>query len=249
MSVSSPLQTILIPGLLCSPRLYEPVLPTLWSFGATTLADTRRDDILAKIAQRLLASVPGPFALVGLSMGGYIALEVVRQAPKRVLALALLSTSARPDTPEQAATRREQIAMVQAERFDELVDAAFPLIVDAGNAHNDRLRSVWRTMAAEVGPEAFCRQQEAVIGRSDSRPFLPTIACPTLVVHGTGDQLIDPENGRELATDIPGAHLELLDNCGHSPTLERPDATAHALTSLFTTAFIDSVAGIPNDLR
>ena len=137
MSVSSALQTILIPGLLCSPRLYEPVLPTLWTFGATTVADTRRDDRLAKIAQRLLASVPGPFALVGLSMGGYIALEVVRQAPERVLALALLSTSARPDTPEQAATRREQVAIVQAGRFDELIEAAFPLIVDAGNAHND----------------------------------------------------------------------------------------------------------------
>lgn len=248
MSGSSALQTILIPGMLCSPRLYEPVLPALWSFGATTVADTRRDDSLAEIAQRLLASVAGPFALVGLSMGGYIALEVVRQAPGRVLALALLSTSARPDTPEQAASRREQVAMVQAGRFDDLVEAAFPLLVEAGNAHNDRLRSIVRTMAAEVGPEAFCQQQEAIIGRSDSRPLLPTIACPTLVVHGTGDQLIGPENGRELATDIPGAHIELLDNCGHSPTLERPDATAHALTSLLTTASNDPAAGIPSDI-
>ena len=237
MSVSRPVQIILIPGMLCSPRLYEPVLPALWTFGATTVADTRHDDSIAQIAQRLLASVRGPFALVGLSMGGYIALEVVRQAPERVLALALLSTSARPDTPAQATSRREQVAMVRAGRFDELVEAVFPLIVDAGNAHNDRLRSVWRMMAAEVGPESFCRQQEAVIGRSDSRPLLPTIACPALVVHGTGDQLIEPENGRELATEIPGARLELLQGCGHSPTLERPNATTHALTSLFAAAF------------
>jgi pimeloyl-ACP methyl ester carboxylesterase len=214
----------------------------VWTFGATTVADTRRDDSLTKIAQRLLASVAGPFALVGLSMGGYIALEVVRQAPERVLALALLSTSARPDTPEQSASRRAQVAMVQAGQFDALVKAAFPLIVDASNADDDRLQSVWRTMAAEVGPEAFCRQQEAVIGRSDSRPLLPTITCPTLVVHGTGDRLIDPEHGRELAISIPGAHLELLNNCGHSPTLERVDATARALTSLLASAVSDSVA-------
>jgi pimeloyl-ACP methyl ester carboxylesterase len=235
MPLERTIHTVLVPALLCSPRLYEPVLPTLWSFGATTVADTRRDDSIAEMAQRLLATVGGPFVLVGVSMGGYIALEVVRQAPERVLALALLSTSARPDTPDQTAARREQIGMVRSGRFDELVEAAFPLLVDVGNADDGPLRSTWRTMAAEVGPEAFFRQQEAVIGRTDSRPILPTISCPTLVVHGTGDQLIDPENGRELAEHIPGAHLELLDDCGHSPTLERSDATAAALASLLTT--------------
>jgi pimeloyl-ACP methyl ester carboxylesterase len=235
MSRERSIHTVLVPALLCSPRLYEPVLPTLWSFGATTVADTRRDDSVAEMAQRLLTTAGGPFVLIGVSMGGYIALEVVRQAPERVLGLALLSTSARPDMPDQTAARREQIGMVRAGRFDELVEAAFPLLVDVDNADDDRLRSTWRTMATEVGPEAFFHQQEAVIGRTDSRPILPMIHCPTLVIHGTGDQLIDPENGHELAQHIPGAHLELLDDCGHSPTLERSGATAEALASLLTT--------------
>jgi pimeloyl-ACP methyl ester carboxylesterase len=236
MSLPGPIHTVLVPGLLCSERLYAPVLPALWTHGPTTVADTRRDDSLADIAERLLASIVGPFALVGLSMGGYIALDVVRQAPERVRALALLSTSARPDTPEQSATRRQQIELVRAGSFDQLVEAAFPLTVDAANADDEQLLSNWREMADEVGPDAFVRQQDAIIKRADSRPLLPTITCPTLVVHGAGDQLIDPDNGRELATRIPDAHLELLDQCGHSPTLERPHATASALTSLLSAA-------------
>ena len=116
--------TILVPGLLCSPRLYAPVLPALWRCGAVTVADTRRDRSIPAIAARLLAEAPERFALAGLSMGGYVALEVVRQAPERVAALALLSTSARPDTPEQTAVRREQLAMVAEGRFDEVVTPA-----------------------------------------------------------------------------------------------------------------------------
>jgi pimeloyl-ACP methyl ester carboxylesterase len=227
-----PMHTILVPGLLCSPRLYEPVLPALWHHGPVTIADTRRDDGLPAMAERILASVSGPFALAGVSMGGYVALEVVRQAPERVRALALLSTSARPDTPEQTAARRQQVELARDGGFDDVVAAAFPRIVDRANADDERLRSICRAMADEVGPDAFARQQEAIVSRPDSRPLLATIACPTLVVHGTGDGLIDPENGRELAAGIPRSHLELLDRCGHSPTLERPEATAAALAAL-----------------
>jgi pimeloyl-ACP methyl ester carboxylesterase len=226
------LHTVLIPGLLCSPRLYEPMLGAVWQHGGVTVADTRRDDTMAGMARRLLDGAPERFALAGLSMGGYVALEVMRQAPERVRALALLSTSARPDTPEQTAARREQIAMARSGRYDELVQGAFPLVVDASNEQDDELRATLVAMSREVGPEVFCVQQEAVIGRADSRALLGSISCPTLVVHGAGDRLIAPENGAELAAGIADAEHLVLERCGHSPTLERPDAVGPAVGAL-----------------
>ena len=151
--------TVLTPGLLCSARLYERVLPAVWEHGAATIADTRRDDTLPGIAARLLAGAPERFALAGLSMGGYVALEVMRQAPERVRALALISTSARPDTPEQSDTRRRQVAMTREGRFDEVVDTVFPIMVAASASEDQELHAVWSAMAHSVGPEAFCTQQ------------------------------------------------------------------------------------------
>src|SRR5579883_3245029 len=92
------LPTVLVPGLNCSARLYAPQIPALWRFGPVTVADHTRDDSMPAIAARILASAPPRFALAGLSMGGYIAFEIMRQAPQRVLRLALMDTSARPDT-------------------------------------------------------------------------------------------------------------------------------------------------------
>ncbi|RKQ87475.1 pimeloyl-ACP methyl ester carboxylesterase [Solirubrobacter pauli] len=224
--------TILVPGLLCSPRLYAPVLPAVWRFGAATVADTRRDATIAGMAARLLADAPERFALVGLSMGGYVALEVMRQAPERVVALALMSTSARPDAPEQTAARREQIALARSGRFEALVDAAFPRLVAPDRADDAGLLATTRAMAADVGHDVYVRQQEAIIGRADARPLLATITCPALVVHGTADQLIAPGHGEELAAGIPGARYEPLEGCGHSSSLERPEACAAALGAL-----------------
>src|SRR6185436_3376359 len=104
-----PLPTVLIPGLLCTPRLYAEQLPSLWRFGSVTVADHTRDDSMPGIARRILAQAPPKFALIGLSMGGYVAFEVQRQAPERVAKLALLDTTARPDAPEQTEQRKRQI--------------------------------------------------------------------------------------------------------------------------------------------
>jgi pimeloyl-ACP methyl ester carboxylesterase len=228
--------TVFVPGLLCSPRLYEPVLSAAWAHGPVTVADTRHDRTISDMASRLLSGAPRQFAVVGLSMGGYVALEVLRQAPDRVLAAALMSTSARPDTPEQRAARSGQVAAVRAGGFEELVAAAFPAVVGADSEHDAALRERWSAMADDVGPRAFERQQQATGGRIDQRPLLASVTCPTLVLHGTGDRLIPVEHGRELASGIPGARLELLDGCGHSPTWERPVESAAALAGLLRNA-------------
>jgi pimeloyl-ACP methyl ester carboxylesterase len=226
------MHAILVPGLLCSARLYERVLPVVWGHGAVAIADTRRDDTLGEMAERLLADAPERFALVGLSMGGYLALEVLRRAPGRIRALALISTSARPDTPEQATGRREQMAMARAGGFDELVEAVFPVLVDSGARGDRELHAIWTSMAHSVGPNAFCSQQQAIIVRPDSRPLLPTITCPTAVIHGVGDGLIGVEQGKELAAAIPGARLTIIDACGHMSALEQASAVGAGLDGL-----------------
>src|SRR5512135_1268766 len=104
---SNSLPVVLVPGLTCTARLYVDQIPTLWQFGSVTVADHRRDDSMANIARRILAAAPPRFALAGLSMGGFIAFEIMRQAPERVTRLALLNTQARPDTPEAGARRRD----------------------------------------------------------------------------------------------------------------------------------------------
>jgi pimeloyl-ACP methyl ester carboxylesterase len=227
--VSEPLPIVLIPGLLASARLYAPQLPRLWQQGAVMIADHTRDDSLSALAQRILASAPARFALVGLSMGGYIALEIMRQAPQRVLRLALLDTSARADTPEQTAMRRAHMSLAAGGRFSEVKQALFLRAVHREQHGDERLREIVDLMADEVGIEAYTRQQRAIISRPDSRPTLKDIRCPTLVVVGEGDELTPPQLAEEIAAAITGAQLVTVPDSGHLSTLEQPQAVTDAL--------------------
>jgi pimeloyl-ACP methyl ester carboxylesterase len=227
--VSGSLPIVLIPGLLASPRLYVHQIPELWRFGPVTVADHTRDDSISAMARRILADAPPRFALVGLSMGGYAAFEIVRQAPQRVARLALLDTSARPDTPEAIAARRAQMSLTREGRFAEVLAAFFPGLVHPARRSDAALRAVLETMAAEVGPEGYLRQQAANIGRPDSRPTLAAIHCPTLVLVGEQDALTPPERAVEIAGGIAGAQLVTVADCGHLSALERPEKVTRAL--------------------
>jgi pimeloyl-ACP methyl ester carboxylesterase len=226
------LPIILVPGLLASPRLYAGQLPDLWRLGSVTIADHRRDDSMSAIARRVLATAPPRFALAGLSMGGYAALEIMRQAGERVVKLALLDTSARPDTAEQSAQRRERVATAQAEGIDAVALTQFERLVHPSHRGDEHLRGIVRTMAAEVGVEGFVKQQAAIIGRADSRPFLGEIRCPTLVLVGDCDELTPPDLAAEMAHAIPGARLVTVPESGHLSTLEQPAAVTRALLDL-----------------
>ena len=179
------LPIVLIPGLTCTARLYADQIPALWQFGPVTIADHTRDDSMAAIARRILASAPFRFALAGLSMGGYIAFEIMRQAPERVAKLALLDTGARGDTPEQTERRKIVIALAKGGRYAEVPDIAFPVYVHRSRHGDAALKQIVKTMAAETGVGAFLRQQAAIIRRPDSRPGLAAIKCPTLVLEAT----------------------------------------------------------------
>jgi pimeloyl-ACP methyl ester carboxylesterase len=225
-SISTPI--VLLPGLNCSPRLYGPQLPALWRIGPVQVADHTRADTMNGIAASVLAAAPLQFHLVGLSMGGYIAFEILRQAPERVLKLALLDTSARADLPEQTERRRGFIKLAEDGRFDEINDILWPLLVHPSLQNCKALRTAVDAMAADTGPEAFARQQTAIAGRPDSRPDLPSIKSDTLVVVGEADQITPPQLAHEIANGISGARLEVVAECGHISTLERP----HVMTRL-----------------
>ena len=227
--MTEPLPLVLIPGLAGSARLYAPQIPPLWRAGPVMIADHTRDDSMAAIARHILESAPRVFALVGLSMGGYISFEILRQAPERVARLALLDTSPSPDTAEQSATRRAQMALVAQGRFAEVLDTSFPRLVHRSRREDRALREVFDAMAQEVGAEGYVRQQTANIARPDSRALLGSIRCPTLVLVGDGDEVTPPERAAEMAHGIAGAHLVSVPQCGHLSALERPEEVTRAL--------------------
>jgi pimeloyl-ACP methyl ester carboxylesterase len=223
------LPVLFVPGLNCSARLYAEQIPALWRFGPVVVADHTRDATIAAIAGRILANAPPVFALVGLSLGGYIAFEIMRQAPQRVAKLALLDTSARPDDAELTARRQAPMAKARAGKLIEVADEAFAFYVHPDRHGDVALRDVVRAMAEETGVEAYLRQQQAIIARPDSRPTLSAIRCPTLMLVGAEDKGTPPELAREIAAGIAGTRLVIVPECGHLSTLERPQAVNKAL--------------------
>jgi pimeloyl-ACP methyl ester carboxylesterase len=228
-SAAEPLPIILIPGLNCSARLYAEQIPVLWQFGPVTVADHRRDDNMAAIGRRILAAAPPRFALAGLSMGGYIAFEILRQAPDRVAKLALLDTGPGAEVPERTAQRWPLIELARQGRFGDVTDDQFPWLVHRDRRGDAVLKAAVGAMNEETGPEAYIRQQQAIMVRPDSRPGLAAIACPTLVLVGDDDRLTPPELSREMAKAIPGARLVVVADSGHLSTMEQPQAVNRAL--------------------
>ncbi|HVJ55204.1 MAG TPA: alpha/beta fold hydrolase [Aliidongia sp.] len=219
---------ILVPGLLCDDALWQYQLTALREFADPVVADVTGASSIAELARRVLDSAPPRFALAGLSMGGYVSFEIWRQAPERVTRLALLDTSARADTDETRARRQDLIELAQRGRFKGVTPRLLPLLVHPRHLGGP-IAAVATEMAERVGQAAFVRQEMAIMGRIDSRPTLPTISVPSLVLCGEDDQLTPPDLAREMAAGIPAAELEIVSDCGHLSTLERPEAVNRAL--------------------
>jgi len=228
--VQEPNPLVLIPGLLCDARLWQPQIEALAGVARCWVANPTTSDTMAGLASDVLAAAPYErFALAGLSMGGYIALEMVRQAAARVTRLALLDTSARADAPEQSQKRRDFIELAQRGRFLGVTDALLPALVHPSRLQDAALVAVIKAMAREVGKEAFVREERAIMSRADSRALLPSIAVPALVLCGRQDALTPLARHEEMAGAIPGARLEVIEDCGHLSTLERPAEVSAAL--------------------
>ncbi len=220
---------LLIPGMLCTVELFSPQLAALWPYAAVTVASTLEGETIAAMAEAILATAPPRFALVGMSLGGFIAFEILRQAPQRVVKLALLSTSARPNTPEETIQFQALVAQARSGDFGALLAQALTAILHPSKQSDVALQEVNVRMGLIVGVEGFARQVEALNTRADSRPGLAAISVPTLVLVGDSDPLQPPNRAQEIASAIPGARLVTIPECGHGCTLEQPEAVNRAL--------------------
>lgn len=218
----------LIPGLGSDGTVWAETVSALGPTVDARIADTLADNTLAEMAQRLLDEAPRRFALAGLSMGGMVALEVMRRAPERITRLALFDTNAAPDDAAAKAQRialRDRLAQISA--FTEVPPAAWSYLV-----HPDavgRVAAAMEAMTRAVGPARYARQLDAVLERDDLRPVLPSIAVPTIVVIGDADRVTPRPMSDALVSAIAGAQLIVVDQCGHLPPLEQPAQTADIL--------------------
>ena len=234
-AVSEPrIPLLFLPGLLCDRALGECQVRHLADIADSRVMDVTREDSVAALAASVLAGAPPRFALAGLSMGGYVAFEILREAPERVIRLALVDTTARPDTPEQQSRRRGLIGLARSGRFRGVTPRLLPLLIHPDRQSDTPLTTTVMAMAERVGQEAFVRQQTAIMGRPDSRPGLSAIGCPTLAIGGREDALTPPELLAEIAGAIPGARHVIIEECGHLPPLERPHAVSALLRQWLT---------------
>lgn len=221
---------VLIPGLAADAAMWAAQCAALAKRCSVHVTDVHfRRDSLPEMASALLAEHAGELILCGASMGGIVALEVVRQAPERVAGLALLGTTARPDTPAVAALRAAAFALIEQGRYEEMITGNVPFSFHAERLGDAVLVDTYLDMLRRAGPAQLVRQNIATAARPDNRALLAAIRCPTLVMCGDADAVTTVEASREIADAIPTAQLELVARCGHMLTLERPAEVNAAL--------------------
>ena len=189
----------------------------------------RRHDTLGAMADALLAATPPRFALLGLSLGGYVAFEVLRRAPERVARLALLDTTAAADTEARRAGRLADIAKVEAGGIEALIpELPARWLLPAHLARTD-LTALMAEMARSVGASGQRNQQRAMLGRPDSHPDLARVHVPTLVLCGEQDPVTPVADHAAIAAGIAGARFERIADCGHLSTIEQPERVSKIL--------------------
>ena len=216
-------------GQLLTDDVWAPQVEALAPGYDVVLADHARDDTVAGMAQRLLAAAPERFHLVAHAMGGFTAFEVMRQQPERVLSLVLIATLAPNDGPAQTERRQGYIRLVEAGRFDQVVEERVPILLPPDRREEGPLLARVRQMAADTGAERFLTQQRAIMSRIDSRPSLAAIEVPTLVIRGAQDGITTQAHQDEILAGIPHARFVEMSRVGHLPTLEAPDETNRLL--------------------
>ncbi|WP_226637652.1 alpha/beta fold hydrolase [Novosphingobium profundi] len=217
---------VLVPGLSCDETLWAAQVEGLADIAAPMIGDTLHDDTLPAMARRILAAAPPRFALAGFSMGGYVAMEIWRQAPERVSRIAFLDTSAGADDADAARLRQAAITTARKRSLEAVLRGSLRRLV-----HPDAERTTAEAvvaMALGVGLETYANQQRAIMARPDSHADLARINVPALVLAGAQDKLTPPQRARDIAAHTPGARLELVEQCGHMAPMEQGAAvTVH----------------------
>lgn len=221
---------VLLPGMLCDAGLFAHQTEHLAEVAEVGVGDLTRDDSVGGMARTVLDGAPERFSLAGLSLGGIVAMEVMRRAPERVERLALVDTSPLPPRPDQLETWDGFERMTAEGRFMEVTtERLMPALVHPSRQGEPDITNAIERMAENVGEEAFLRQLSAQRGRPDSRESLARIECPTLVLCGRQDALCPFALHEEMAGTISGAVLVPVEGCGHLSSLERPEAVTAVL--------------------
>ncbi len=215
---------ILLPGQLCDAALWGAQVDALADIAEIRIGDLTLDDTVEAMAERVLAEAPPRFAVCGLSLGGYVAFELIRRVPECVTHLGLMNTSARADTEDRSAQRERSVRAARIGAFKGVTPRFLPTILHPDHAADPVMAKVVLEMTERVGRVAFERQQNAAMLRPDALPLLPTIQCPTLVVGGREDRVAPPALQLEIAAGIRGSQLEVLDVCGHLAPIEKAAA-------------------------
>ncbi len=220
---------LLLPGMMCDARLYGPQIEAFSHDRAILTAPQNDHDTVAQLAQDILANAPPSFALAGLSMGGIVAMEVYRQAPKRVTRLALLDTNPKAEVKAVAKNREPQIAKVRAGQLRAVMrDEMKPNYLTDG-PRMGQILDLCMAMADALGPEVFVNQSRALQSRPDQQDTLRQVNVPTLILCGEDDALCPIHRHALMHELIPGSTFKIVQNAGHLPTLEQPDITNEAL--------------------
>lgn len=221
---------ILLPGTLCDERLWQHQVESLSSLADVSVVLLTEEDSIEDMARRVLKEAPERFALAGLSLGGIVALEIVKQAPERVIKLALLDTNPRPPREEQIETWEKFIDMAEGGEFKQITkDYLLPVLIRPDSQENEELTSEIVKMADNIGKSAMIRQMRALISKPDGRAALNKIGCPTLVMTGENDTVCTMDMHVELAENIKNSKLVTIDHCGHLSSMEQPEAVSAVL--------------------
>ena len=221
----------LLPGLLCDHALWQHQVAGLSDIADCWVADFTTQDSAAAMVDSVLEAMPARFALAGLSMGGYVALELMARAPERVERLALIDTRAQGDTEQETSRRRGLIELARKGQFKGVTPRLLPLFIHEGRLEDEALTSVVTGMAERVGRDAFISQQQAILTRRSHLETLARIDVPTLILCGRQDALTPLSDHETMAAAIAGSHLVVVDDCGHLASLERPETVTAAMRS------------------
>lgn len=220
---------VLLPGMMCDGRMFAPQIAALKDIAECHIGDIGGADNMCDIAQQVLAQAPHKFALAGLSMGGIVAMEVVRQAPDRVTRLALLDTNARAELEEVKASRAAQIEAVLAGKLEQFLREHMLPRYFSAQQPRPQLEQLCVDMALSLGEDVFVRQSLALQDRPDQQSTLSSFNKPCLVLMGEDDELCPLDRHENMMALLPQAVFVKIAKAGHIPTLEQPAATNAAL--------------------
>ncbi|WP_170411213.1 alpha/beta fold hydrolase [Ruegeria arenilitoris] len=220
---------VLLPGMMCDARLFQPQIAALSGSRPLMTFPLAKQDSVQAMAADILSNAPPVFALAGLSMGGIVAMEVVREAPDRVERLALMDTNPLAEKSDVKARRGPQMKAVQEGQLRQVMRDEMKPNYLADGPHQGAILDLCMAMAVDLGPDVFLRQSRALMDRPDQTETLAVYTGPSLVMCGREDGLCPVERHQLMHDLLPNSTLQIIEEAGHLPTLEQPNDTTAAL--------------------